>query len=450
MTMNETTTPGALAPGVAVPSRAADSAAHAAAGGHDQADRAESLSPVPLGRRQQAWARLMREYPHRFDIALALLILVATVGALISAHRMGDDPTPPSWVWLASVIACGALPFRRAYPWPVLVVTAAGYLVVQSFSHDVPPLIFAVVTALVTITLAGQRWAAIVAAVVITGFALLIGTLRDAEYWSHPRPLAVAALSALAIALADAVRNRRAYVAAVEERARRAEESREQEARRRVGDERLRIARELHDVLAHHIAVINVQAGVAGHLLERQPAQAREALDHVRAAARSVLSEMQAVVTVLREPGESPDAADIPIEPVPGMSQIGALIDGFRGVGLTVETVVSGRPHALPPAVDLVAYRAVQESLTNVGKHAMNAAVTVQLDYRPDSLTVTVANAGTGQASRAAGHAMGSTAGFGLIGMRERVHSVGGQLRAGPTADGGFLVTITLPLDSVR
>jgi signal transduction histidine kinase len=327
-----------------------------------------------------------------------------------------------------------------------LAVTAAGYLVVQSFSHDVPPLIFAVVTALVTITLAGQRWAAIAAAIVITGCALLIGTLRDAEYWSHPRPLAVAALSALAIALADAVRNRRAYVAAVEERARRAEESREQEASRRVGDERLRIARELHDVLAHHIAVINVQAGVAGHLLERQPAQAREALDHVRAAARSVLSEMQAVVTVLREPGESPDAGP-PDEPAPGMDRIDELIDGFRGVGLRVDTVVSGLPRALPVAVDLAAYRAVQESLTNVGKHAQNAEATVRLDYRPDSLAITVTNAGTDQASRSAGHRMGSTSGFGLTGMRERVLSVGGHLRAGPTPDGGFVVVATLPLD---
>jgi signal transduction histidine kinase len=132
------------------------------------------------------------------------------------------------------------------------------------------------------------------------------------------------------------------------------------------------------------------------------------------------------------------------------MSRIGELMDGFRGVGLTVDTLVSGRPCALPAAVDLVAYRAVQESLTNVGKHAQNAAATVRLDYRPDSLAVTVANAGTGQASRAAGHRMGSTAGFGLIGMRERVHSVGGQLRAGPTPDGGFVVTATLPLDSAR
>ena len=441
--MNETTTPGAAAPGVVASPRSA--------AGPRGSERAEPVtpSPVPLGRRQLAWARLMRDYPHRFDIALALLILVATIGALISAHRMGDDPTPPPWVWFVSVIACGAVPFRRAYPWPVLVVTAAGYLVVQSFSHDVPPLIFAVVTALVTITLAGQRWHAIVAAVVITGCALLIGTLRDAEYWSHPRPLAVAALCALAIAIADAVRNRRAYVAAVEERARRAEESREQEASRRVGDERLRIARELHDVLAHHIAVINVQAGVAGHLLERQPAQAREALDHVRAAARSVLSEMQAVVTVLREPGDASDV-DVPAEPTPGMQRFGDLIDDFRGVGLTIDTVVSGNPVALPSAVDLVAYRAVQESLTNAGKHAENAAVTVRLDYLPQSFAVTVTNAGTGPASRAAGEWLGSTTGFGLIGMRERVHSVGGELRAGPTPDGGFEVAASLPLDRAR
>ena len=278
----------------------------------------------------------------------------------------------------------------------MLAVTAAGYLVVQSFSHDVPPLILAVVTALVTITLAGQRWAAIVAAVAITAAALLIGTIRDAEYWSHPRPVAVAALCALAIAAADAVRNRRAYVAEVEERARRAEASREQEAQRRVSDERLRIARELHDVLAHHIAVINVQAGVAGHLLERQPEQARQALDHVREAARSVLSEMQAVVTVLREP----DEPQHPIEPTPGMDRLGDLVDGFRAVGLTIDTVISGTPTALPAAVDLVAYRAVQESLTNVRKHAGKTAAVVELDYRPGVFALTVTNAGTPTGSR--------------------------------------------------
>ena len=395
------------------------------------------------GRRRLAWAHFVRHHPHRFDAGLAVLIFLATVGALLSAHRMGVDAQPPLWTYITSAIACAALMFRRTHPWPVLVVTAAGYLVVQSFSHDVPPLILAVVTALVTITLAGQRWAAIIAAVVITAAALIIGSIRDAEYWSHPRPVAVAALCALAIALADAVRNRRAYVAAVEERARRAEESREEEARRRVSDERLRIARELHDVLAHHIAVINVQAGVAGHLLQRQPDQAIEALDHVRAAARAVLSEMQAVVTVLREPGES--AA--PAEPTPGLDGLAALIDGFRSVGLSIDTVVRGTPVTLPAAVDLVAYRAVQESLTNVRKHAGNASVVLELDYQPSVFDLTVTNTGTGQGSRRAGRNTASTGGFGLMGMRERVGSVGGTVRADPTADGGFVIAATLPIE---
>jgi signal transduction histidine kinase len=276
--------------------------------------------------------------------------------------------------------------------------------------------------------------------------------------------VAVAALCALSIALADAVRNRRAYVAAVEERARRAEESRAREAQRMVGEERLRIARELHDVLAHHIAVINVQAGVAGHLLERQPKQAREALDHVRSAARSVLSEMQAVVTVLREPGD-PAFADpahmvpahmvpaqgvpaqgVPAEPIPGMDRVDELLEGFRAAGLTIDTVVRGVPVPLPAAVDLVAYRVVQESLTNVRKHAGKAVVEIELNYRPENLAMTVANTGAGRPAKAAAQEAVSPGGFGLIGMRERVGSVGGQMSANPTADGGFVTAVSLPL----
>jgi len=395
---------------------------------------------------EQRWSGWVRKHPSAFDAGLAALILLITVGGLTSAHRMGDDPLPPAWVWIVVAVSCAALLFRRTQPWPVLVVTALGYLSLQTVSHDVPPLILAVVTALVTITLAGQRWPAIIAAVLITGIALLIGTVRDAEYWSHPKPVAIAALCGLGIAVADAVRNRRAYVAEVEERARRAEASREQEAERRVGAERLRIARELHDVLAHHIAVINVQAGVAGHLLERQPEQARTALDHVREAARSVLSEMQAVVTVLREPDEPLH----PAEPAPGMDRLADLVDGFRAAGLTIDTVVSGVPTALPAAVDLVAYRAVQESLTNVHKHAGRTAAVVELEYRPDVFALTVTNAGTPTGSRSGARLTGSAndpvTGFGLLGMRERVGSVGGKLQAGPTGDGGFVTEVSLPV----
>lgn len=393
---------------------------------------------------QRDWASRFRAHPHLFDAALAMIIFLVNAGGLINADRLGADSVPPPWAWIATAIACLTLLFRRTHPLPVLAVTAVAFLLLQAISHDVPPLILAVVTALVTLTLAGQRRGAIIAAVAVTVAALVIGSVVDAEYWSHPRPVAVAALCALAIALADAVRNRRAYVAAVEERARRAEESREQEARRRVGDERLRIARELHDVLAHHIAVVNVQAGVAGHLLERDPAKAREALDHVRAAARSVLAEMQAVVSVLREPGE-PAETTVPAEPTPGLDRVGELIESYRAAGLRIETVVSGTPTPLPTAADLVAYRTVQESLTNVRKHAGHAEVVIDFDYRPEQVMITVTNAGTGDVSRAAGRYATTSGGFGLVGMRERVVSVGGELRVGPTPGGGFVTAVTLP-----
>ena len=402
--------------------------------------------PAPASRRQQGWQRGWRRHPHVFDAALAVVIFLLSAAGFVAGWRMGVDPLPPPGIWIATGAGCFALLFRRSHPWPVLVVSAGCFLIVQSASHDVPSLILAVVTALVTITLAGQRWAAISAAVLISLATMGIGTIRDAEYWSHPRPVAVAALCALAIALADAVRNRRAYVAAVEERARRAEESREEDARRRVADERLRIARELHDVLAHHIAVINVQAGVAGHLLERKPDQARQALDHVRDAARSVLSEMQAVVSVLREPGAPAEGLREPAQPAPGLAGVAPLVQEFRATGFTVDTVIRGTPAPLSPAVDLAAYRVVQESLTNARKHAGKTDVVIRFDYRPGALGLTIVNSGTGDRSLHAGRRTGTTGGFGLLGMRERVASLGGEFDAQPLADGGFRVVVSLPV----
>jgi len=397
----------------------------------------ELPEPKVPGPWSRACTRQFRAHPHLMDLGLAAGIYLITVFSLVAGSPFGDAASPPGWSYVAAAVTCGALVFRRTHPWVVLVVTASGYLVVQFFSSDVPPLILAVVTALATVTLAGQRRWAIVAAVTIMVCALAIGWTTDGEDWSHPRPVAIAALCALAIALADATRNRRAYVAAIEERARRAEASREQDALRRVADERLRIARDLHDVLAHHIAVINVQAGVAGHLIEQYPEQARAALDHVRAAARSVLAEMQAVLTVLRDPAEAGD----PAEPAPGMDQLDDLLERFRTLGLSVDLLVSGVPAPLPAAVDLVAYRVVQESLTNVRKHAGRATAEVRVEHHPAALVIVVTNSGGG----AQGSGAAANGGFGLIGMRERVNSVGGELRTAPTAGGGFVVTATLP-----
>ncbi len=454
--MKETTVPGAAAPGAAVrrpdlPERGeqtvgSDAAPVPGSAALSTRETAATDDPMaPPDRWQRQWQRSCRAHPHVFDAGLAVLIFVLSAGGFAAGARMGVDPLPPPGVWVVTAIGCLSLLFRRRYPWPVLAVAALCYLIVQSFTEDVPSVILAVVTALVTITLNGQRWAAIAAAVVITLTAMGIGTIRDAEYWSHPRPVAVAALCALAIALADAVRNRRAYVAAVEERARRAEQSREEDGRRRVADERLRIARELHDVLAHHIAVINVQAGVAGHLLERKPDQAREALDHVRDAARSVLSEMQAVVSVLREPGSTAGDRE-PDQPAPGLAGVAALVDEFRSTGLTISTVVQGTPAELSPAVDLVAYRVVQESLTNARKHAGLTVVELGFRYTADTVRLTIINSGTGAESADAGRRTATTGGFGLLGMRERVTSVGGEFDAQPLPDGGFRVAVGLPV----
>lgn len=435
------TTPGALAPGVAVASGAAASGAGASPGSPPppgQAgppDRAAALpQPQVPGRLTRAWEWLFRERSWLFDGMLAVLIFIPAVLAL-SFDRPGEITVVPAWAYAVAAITCGALVFRRRAPRTVVVITSVGYLILQVLSPDVPPVIAALVTAMATATLSGARRFSIVAASVTTVAALIIGTSGDREFWMHPRPLAIAATCALAIALADGIRNRRAYLAAVEERARRAEASRDLEARRRVDEERLRIARDLHDVLAHHIAVIGVQAGVAGQLLEQRPAQAREALGHVRDAAQSVLSEMQAVLTVLREPGDSLE----PAEPAPGLRQLEQLTAQFRETGLVIDVETVGVPRPLPAAVDLVAYRAVQEALTNVRKHAGVAAL-VRLEYSGTELIVAVTN---GPAHRAA---PGGGAGFGLIGMRERAQSVGGSMQAGPTQDGGYRAAVRLPL----
>jgi signal transduction histidine kinase len=189
-----------------------------------------------------------------------------------------------------------------------------------------------------------------------------------------------------------------------------------------------------------------VQAGVAAHFLESEPAQAREALAHIRQAGRSALGELRTTVGLLRQPNvrsEPPDADWAP-EPVPGLHRLPQLIASFTATGLPVEQRVEGDPRELPATVDLTGYRIVQEALTNVSKHAPGAGAAVRLTYLPSEFRVEVTDTGTNSPRQAA-----DEAGHGLLGMRERALSVGGTFGAGPTPDGGFRVAAALPSPAV-
>jgi signal transduction histidine kinase len=243
----------------------------------------------------------------------------------------------------------------------------------------------------------------------------------------------VPALAVVAIA-GQAVRVRRAQKAMLEERARRVEENREHEARLRVHSERLRIARDLHDAVGHQVALISVQAGAMGYLLNTDQDKARESLAHIQRASEAALEELRLTVGLLRQPGESE-----PTEPASGLSRLDELIGSFAATGLNVTCHVTGEARPLPEAVDLTAYRVIQESLTNTAKHAAGASASVRLAFRPGVLALAVEDDGPGASGN--GHQ-----GHGLIGMRERAAAVGGWVSAGPRGGGGFQVLAELPL----
>jgi signal transduction histidine kinase len=374
-----------------------------------------------------------------------------TVAALACAAMLFT--TPPDRMSgaaaLTSLASCGALWWRRRRPFTVLAVTMVGAAIYSGLTVTHGFALAAPMVALYTAAeTTGRRRALTIGWLTVLVFAVIHAVLRagPAVDWQN---LAVIALGGLAVVGGDAARSRRAYIAQVEERARRAEHDREQEARRRVTEERLRIARELHDVVGHHLALINVQAGVAAHVLADRPDQARQALAHIRQASRAGLGELRDTIGLLREPGD-PAA---PTEPTVGLSGLDELVASFARSGMRIRRDVEGPARTLPPIADLTAYRVVQESLTNVRKHAGGAAARLRLSYAPSGLRILVEDDGpggpdgTGGAGRNDGPGRNDGAGgHGIAGMRERVAAVGGSLEAGPRPGGGFRVSAVLPL----
>ena len=234
--------------------------------------------------------------------------------------------------------------------------------------------------------------------------------------------------SAAAVFLGEAVRNRRSYLSELEERARNLERTREEEARRRVAEDRLRVARDLHDSVAHAMATINVQAGAAAHVVDRRPAAAKEALTAIQRASADVLDELAAMLRLLRDDGEGAARA-----PTPGVEQITELVASTRDARLAVTFEQCGPLDTVPKPIGIAAYRIVQESLTNVIRHATAAPTAVTVRVEDHRFTVEVTDEGPGGGAT-------SDTGMGIRGMRERAESTGGTLHAGPRSGHGFTV----------
>ena len=408
----------------------------------------------------------------------AIDVAIAVAAGLLGVYRVAVSATPADARpdALAYALAAGmaaALLARRRQPLATLVCVFLLWVAYHSAHYPggapAPALWVAMFTAGAA---ERQRGPLLITAMSVIGSDLAARTrygdvpLLDSSLDSSTMVLLAALL------LGELVHGRRA-------RLRRAERDRQLEAERRVAEERLRIARELHDVMAHTITVITVQAGVAADMLDRAPDRSGAALAAIRGASREAMAELKATVGVLRQPaGEATGAAPadpaaapagrgaVPVNggvapagqggpvanpaavprgpaaappaPAPGLAQLDDLVAMAAGAGLEVDVGVDGTARPLPAAVDLTAYRIVQESLTNVLRHARATAVAVRIGYQPDGMVVEIGDNGRGDA----GHDGG---GYGLIGMRERAAAVGGGLEAGPAASGGFTVRAWLP-----
>ncbi|MFE5617788.1 sensor histidine kinase [Streptomyces sp. NPDC056463] len=320
-----------------------------------------------------------------------------------------------------------ALAAGRRAPVPVLAVTGLCAVSSQAAGYDVPAVayLFAVYAAM----RAGHRVATAVASVtVLAGLplaALAAGLHDTGEAFAQARGALQLAWLIAAAAAGEALRQ-------AERRADEAERTREETARRRADEERLHIARELHDALTHQISVVKVQAEVAVHVARKRGEEVPESLLAIQTAGREATRELRATLGALRDDDTAPPR---------GLDHVPELVDRARAMGLAASLTIEGERHDVPAAVDRTVYRIVQESLTNIARHADAATASVRIDYRPDALAVCVDDDGRATPGAA------PVPGLGLLGMRERVTALGGSLRAAPRTEGGFTVRAELPVE---
>jgi signal transduction histidine kinase len=382
------------------------------------------------------WRRLAARDPFVQDAALALGLGLLTFVEIVVLNRLGgNDPLPPPMWPVVAAATIVPLAWRRRHPLAVVAAQAAAETATVLLAGHLAFSGVVLAAFLLGAYSAGayaDRRALSLVLVVLSG--LVPGNLLGLDRLMSGVPGLDAVVPLTAWLIGHAVRAQRRQLAALRERAVRLERERDATARAAVAEERARIARELHDVVAHAVSVMVVQAEAARRVMRRQPDQAEEALRTVSATGTEALTELQHLLGVLAADEDRPE-----LEPAPGLGDLDALVERVQGAGLVVELHLDGEVRPLPRGLDLTAYRIVQEALTNVLKHAGTARAEVRIRYADDGLGIEVTDAG-----RTRGRAAGS--GRGLVGMRERVAAYGGELETGPRTEGGYAVRARLPL----
>ena len=375
-------------------------------------------------------------------VVVAALQVAGTYGA---AYHHGGSASPLEYA--AGALAGLVLVVRRRFPVPVLVVTGALSVGCWALASVQSPIFLSDIVAFVTVILARKRAVAVIALVAYyVGYQWLpvLTGVRNAP--TALRAVLGAAGMVVLLGAAELLRLRQQRSAAIAA-------SRQDQALRRASEERLRIARDLHDVVAHNISVINVQANTALHLIDRQPERARDALSAIHEVSKQALAELRSVLGVLREAGTG-----APLAPGPGLARLADLAASAGSAGLTVRIETDGERRQLPAEVDVAAYRIVQEALTNSARHSAGSTATVYVRYLEDGVVVQVDDgvAATGPApagpaaARSGGPGKDGSGGNGNAGMTERACALGGWLQAGPRPGGGFRVLARLPLGAGR
>jgi signal transduction histidine kinase len=377
------------------------------------------------------------------DVALAAVAAAALVVVMVGIDGDAGDRSFDALAGVLVALAGGVLALHRRAPMVVLAVTTAALALYSLMDYPGGPVYFTWIGAIFAVSVArgpAKAWlpaAASTVAIVVTAFHDSTGVLANMGRSDLARAVFVS-WAAGGLLLGGSVRGRRVERAALEERARHLAETREEEALRRVAEERVRIARDLHDSVAHSMANISVQAGVGAHVLDERPEDARATLLAIKHASRDALAELRATLGMLRS------SEDAPREPAAGLERLPALVESSRAAGLPVDVVIEGNARPLPPAVDTAAFRIVQESLTNVIRHAGPARATVAVRLSEAGVEIEVTDDGRGAAD--SNDDTDGGGGHGLAGMRERVALLGGELSAGTRRSGGYRVRAQLPL----